>query len=258
MSDRPIRDCEHPKARHQHGTPQAYVLDKCRCTPCTDANTQRENERDAAKAAGTYDTGRVDAEPVRGHILKLKKAGYGLKTIARLAKVSNSTLGKIIYGDPSRNMPPRARVEKHVAARVLAINPSLTTLGETVKINAAPTQARIRHLVCLGYSIGWQAKRMGKEHGNFALIMNKTQCNAKTAREIRTLYLLLWDKPRVARNRHEQAAITRALAYAAAHGWEALPPPTEIPSAEAPVNPDRALTQFLTDRIHRQARRKTA
>ena len=258
MSDRPVRDCEHPKARHQHGTPQAYVLDRCRCTPCTEANTRRENERAAAKAAGTYDVGRVDADPVRQHLAKLKKAGYGLKTIAKHAQVSNATLGKIIYGDPSRSMPPRARVEKRVAARILAIKPSLTTLGETVAIKAGPTQDRIKHLVCLGYSIGWQSKRLGRNHGNFALVMSRTHCSAKTAREIRALYLLLWDKPRVARNRHEQAAITRALSYAAAHGWEQLPPPTEIPHAESPVNPDRALTQFLTDRIHRQARRRSA
>jgi hypothetical protein len=251
------RDCQCPRANHTHGTPTAYVVDKCRCTPCTEANTAREQARQAAKKAGTYDAGRTDAEPVRTHIEQLRARGYGLKQIAKLARVSQSTLGKIIYGDPSRNMPPRARVEKHVADRVLAIRPSLSTVGETIHVKAGPTQDRVRSLVCIGYSIGWQAKRLGKMHGNFARVLDHEQVNAKTARDVRDLYLLLWDKPRQATNRHEAAAITRAKKYAAERGWTELPAPY-LTGSEAPVNPDKGITAFLEQRLHRQARRVSA
>lgn len=252
--ERNKRDCQCPRANHTHGTPTAYVIDKCRCTPCTEANTAREQARQAAKKAGTYDAGRTDAEPVRTHIQQLRTRGYGLKQIAKLARVSQSTLGKIIYGDPSRNMPPRARVEKHVADRVLAIRPSLTTVGETIHVKAEATQARIRTLVCLGYSINWQAQRLGKINGNFARVMHNDQVNAKTAREVRDLYLLLWDKPRQPANRHEAAAISRAIKYAADRGWTQLPPP-HLTGAEAPVNPDKSINAFLEQRLNRQTKR---
>ncbi|QAY16097.1 helix-turn-helix DNA-binding protein [Arthrobacter phage Elesar] len=252
--ERITRDCECPRANHVHGTPTAYVIDKCRCIPCTEANLKREQDRRAAKKAGNYDAGRVDAEPVRHHIERLRARGYGIKQIAKLARVSNSTLGKIVYGDPSRNMPPRARVERHVADRVMAVRPSLSTVGQTTHVKAGPTQARIQSLVCLGYSIGWQAIRLGKVNGNFARVLEHDNVNAKTAREVRDLYLLLWDKPRQAANRHEAAAITRAIRYAEARGWTELPPP-HLSGSEAPVNPDKGINAFLEQRLNRQTKR---
>ncbi|MCO4276112.1 hypothetical protein NG701_17055 [Pseudarthrobacter sp. HLT3-5] len=255
IAERVKRDCQCPRANHQHGTPIAYVVDKCRCTPCTDANTKREQARAAGIAAGTYDVGRVDAGPVREHILALGKRGYGLKTLARVAGVSNATLGKIIYGDPSRNMPPRARVETRVAERVLAVRPSLSTVGATTKVKAGPTQARIRTLACLGYSVGWQWRRLGREMSNSTRVMEHELCNAETARAVRDLYLLLWDKPRVAANRHEAAAISRTINRATAAGWEQLPSP-HLSSSEAPVNPDKSIDHFLQERMKRQMRRR--
>lgn len=254
-AERVKRDCQCARANHPHGTPTAYVVDRCRCTPCTEANTKREQERAAAKAAGTYDAGRVDAQPVREHILSLRARGYGLKVIARLAKVSNSTLGKIVYGDPSRDMPPRARVEKHVADRVMAVKPSLTTVGATVGVKAGPTQARIKTLACLGYSVGWQGRRLGKRHSNFSRVLDNEYCRAETARAVRDLYLLLWDKPRIANTRHEAAAIARTLNRARAAGWGQLPPP-HLSSSEAPVNPDKSIDHFLQERMRRQMRRR--
>lgn len=251
------RDCKHPRANHAHGTPTAYVRDECRCTPCTEANRLREKKRQADKKAGDYDAGRVDAAPVRNHIESLRARGYGLKKLAKVARVSNATLGKIIYGDPSRNMPPRARVEKHVADRVLAVRPSLSTVGETVKVKGEATHARIKTLVCLGYSIGWQAQRLGKVNGNFARVLEHEMVNAKTAREVRDLYLLLWDKPRQAENRFDATAITRAKQYAGARGWTQLPPP-HLTGSEAPVNPDKGITAFLEQRLQRQTRRISA
>lgn len=249
------RDCQCARANHQHGTPTAYVVDKCRCTPCTKANNKREQDRAAAKAAGTYDAGRVDANPVREHIRALAERGYGLKVISRLSKVSNATLGKIIYGDPSRNMPPRARVEKHVAERVLAVKPSLSTVGATIKVKATPTQARVKSLACLGYSVGWQARRLGKWESNFGQLLDRELCNAETARAVRDLYLLLWDKPRIASNRHEAAAISRTINQAQANGWEQLPPP-HLSSSEAPVNPDKSIDHFLQERMRRLMKRR--
>lgn len=253
--ERTKRECQCARANHQHGTATAYVVDKCRCVPCTEANNTRERERERAKAAGTYDAGRVDAGQVRDHILALRKRGYGLKMVSRLSGVSNATLGKIIYGDPSRNMPPRARVAKHVAEQVLAVRPSLSTVGKTIRVNAAPTKARVKSLACLGYSVGWQGKRLGRHHANFALVLDRDACNAETARAVRDLYLLLWDKPRIASTRREADAIRRTIKRAEEAGWKQLPPP-HLSSSEAPVNPDKSIDHFLQERMRRQMRRR--
>ena len=39
---RVTRDCEHPGHPHRHGTRVAYVIDRCRCEPCTAANHHRK------------------------------------------------------------------------------------------------------------------------------------------------------------------------------------------------------------------------
>ena len=45
------RDCQCKRASHVHGTRTAYVVDKCRCRPCTDAlridRTQKPRPGDA-------------------------------------------------------------------------------------------------------------------------------------------------------------------------------------------------------------------
>ena len=45
MSDRPTRDCQCPRANHQHGTRTAYVVDRCRCDPCREAARIYEAQR---------------------------------------------------------------------------------------------------------------------------------------------------------------------------------------------------------------------
>lgn len=252
--ERPVRDCEHKRVKHEHGTPTAYVLDRCRCVPCTTANTAREKRRELDRQRGTYDSGRVDARPVRDHIVALREAGYGLKQLAKVAKVSNATLGKIVYGDPSRKTPPRARVEKHVADRVLAVKPSLSTLGETTLVKSADTVARIQHLVCMGYSIGWLAGRSGMTNNSLFRMMDHDVCQAKTARTVRQLFLQFGDKPRLGDSRHEAAATTRAIRYAADRGWALIPLPNAPASVtEAPVEPETGLDWFMKqrqDRMH--------
>lgn len=42
---RVARECEHPGHPHRHGTRVAYVLDRCRCEPCTAANRDDLVER---------------------------------------------------------------------------------------------------------------------------------------------------------------------------------------------------------------------
>lgn len=222
MSERVKRDCTCKRARHVHGTRTAYVVDKCRCRPCTDASAKVQAERSRLQAYGRYDSGRVDAQPIREHITMLMAYGIGLKRIAALAGVSNATLGKILYGDQTRNMPPRARTEKHVAAGVLAIKPSLDNLGQTVSVDATGTRRRIQALVTIGWSQSRIGERLGMEPSNFNRTIKADMVHAETARKVKALYEELWDQPQTGTDWHTKASASRARNYAKAHGW--LPP----------------------------------
>lgn len=222
MTERIKRDCECKRAKHVHGTRTAYVVDKCRCRECTDASAHEQSARNRLQAYGRYDSGRVDAQPVREHIAMLMEYGVGLKRIAALAGVSNSTLGKILYGDRPRNMPPRARVEKHVADGVLAVHPTIETLGRTVTVDATGTRRRIQALVTIGWSQSRIGHRLGMEPGNFNRTIKSARVNADTARKTRALYEELWNQPQTGTDQRSKISVARAKNYAKAHGW--VPP----------------------------------
>ncbi|QDG61216.1 hypothetical protein [Pseudarthrobacter sp. NIBRBAC000502771] len=222
MNARVKRDCQCKQANHQHGTRTAYVVDKCRCPECTEASRKVQAERSRLQAYGRYDSGRVDAQPVREHIVKLMAYGIGLKRIAALAGVSNATLGKILYGDQTRNMPPRARTEKHVAKGVLAVKPNLGNLGKTVSVDATGTRRRIQALVTIGWSQSKIGERLGMAPGNFNRTIKSAMVQAETARKVKALYEELWNQPQTGDEWRERISAARSRNYAKEHGW--LPP----------------------------------
>ncbi|MGH4000388.1 MAG: hypothetical protein ACRDTJ_23335, partial [Pseudonocardiaceae bacterium] len=131
--DRTPKPCLHKIANHQHGERATYVLDKCRCIPCSKANTEAENWRHRQKAYGRY-TKYVNAMPVREHIQALRDAGMGLKTIAKRAGIGTGTMSKIVYGvyapgTGGRNgkgdliRPPARRVLRETAEKLYALDP---------------------------------------------------------------------------------------------------------------------------------------
>lgn len=222
MSERITRECQCKRAKHAHGTRTAYVVDKCHCRPCTDAASQVESTRRRMKAYGRYDIGRVDAQPVREHIAALMEYGIGMKRIAAVAGVSNSTLGKIMYGEPSRGVPPRDRVEKHVADGVLAIRPSLEHLGKSVTVDSTGTCRRIQALVTIGWSQSRLGVLLGMEPGNFNRTIKSPRVHADTARKVKALYDELWNQPQTGDDWRSRISVNRSRNYAKGHGW--LPP----------------------------------
>jgi lambda repressor-like predicted transcriptional regulator len=155
------RDCQHKEADHQHGTRQAYVLDKCRCRPCRIANAEHEAARTKAKAYGRYDVGRVDAQPAREHLAMLAENGISLKRAAELAGVAQSTLGHIVYGRKERGEGPRKRIERRVADAILAVRPGFDSMPEARIIDGTGTARRIQALVAIGHSINSLAAAAG-------------------------------------------------------------------------------------------------
>lgn len=216
----PKRECLHKQAQHEHGTRQAYVLDRCRCAPCRKANSVHESARAKAKAYGRYDSCRVDAPPVREHVQTLMANGIGIKRIAALTGVSTGTLSKLLYGVPSKGVPPRIRCRPDVAEKLLAVRPRMETVANGALVDGTGTHRRLQALVAIGYSMSNLGDQLGIQRGNMNDVTGgRTQVTAATARKVTTLYERLWNKPNEPTDMHAKAAAQRARNHAAAHGW---------------------------------------
>jgi transcriptional regulator with XRE-family HTH domain/transposase-like protein len=213
------RDCEHKQARHEHGTQLAYIRDRCRCHDCTAASAKAEDQRNRQIAYGRYDTGRVDAQPVREHIQTLANYGIGMDRTATLAGISKATVMRIIYGSPTLNIKPRARVDKHIAEAIQAIQPELRHLGQKTTVNAAGTRRRIQALVAIGWSQSRIAEQLGMSRPNFSRALHGENVHAETARKVQALYDQLWNRPQTGNDHRTRISANRARNHARTNGW---------------------------------------
>lgn len=217
----PRRDCHHKIARHEHGTRTAYVLDRCRCRACRDANSAAERQMTRAQAYGRWQP-YIDADPTRAHIARLRADGIGLKRIAALSGVAHGTLWKLVYGKPrvDGTCVPSRRCRPETAARILAVTASLEHLGSVVLVDATGTRRRMQALVAIGWSISCLGRRLGIT--NIHNTIASDQVYARTALAVSQLYAELWDVRPPETTHRERYSASRARNYAAAHGW--LPP----------------------------------
>ncbi len=190
--DRTPKPCLHAIADHQHGTHACYVLDRCRCLPCSAANATYESTRARRHAYGRFDT-YVDAQPVRAHVEHLIASGIGLKRIAEVAGVAYSSLGKLIYG--TATSPPSGKVTRPTADRVLAVSVTLNTYAPGAVVPNVGTKRRLQALMAVGWSQSALARGIGMELRNFNhLVHGQRAVTAKNARAVADLYDRLWDQ----------------------------------------------------------------
>lgn len=202
-----------------HGTRAKYVVDKCRCEPCTVANREAARHRSREKAYGRWEA-YIDAEPARAHVRRLGAQGMGWKRVARAAGLSPSTVWKLVYGDRTRFDGPSKRVRRHTAEAILGVR---LDLADGANIDATGTKRRIQALVCLGHSVSSLAERLGWQPSNFhRLVHEATQVEVRTARAVAELYDKLSMTPAAGGHWQRKGAVTRAKNYAASFGW--LPP----------------------------------
>lgn len=248
LVDRTPKPCLHKEADHQHGERATYVLDKCRCIPCSKANAASEEQRRRLKAYGRYNK-YVAAEHVRAHLRELGEYGIGLKRVAELSGVSTGTLSKLMYGvyaetgtGGGRNGPgdrvrePSRRVLRSTAEKVYAVEAIPANLGPGQADHERTPIARLhlRALVALGWSQSKLATRLGILPTNLGPVIGTSPAGGPRRREglrvlsrrtvdkIEALYAELSMTVPTADTRFEQAGITRARKYAQEQGW--LPP----------------------------------
>lgn len=168
-----------------HGTHACYVWgpgpgagEGCRCEPCRDAAAAYERER-KRRVAPPY----VAAGPVRRHLRWLSENGVGWKRAARTAGVPESTVWKLLYGDPQRGQKPSKRVRPATRDKLLAVRPGDAADGAYV--DATRTWEHIDTLLSRGWTKAAISRAIGQ--GGRALQLGRRQVTARHARAIAAL-----------------------------------------------------------------------
>jgi transcriptional regulator with XRE-family HTH domain len=215
----PEQPCTHG-AQHVHGTYVCYVIDRCKCRPCRDANnTYTANlHRRHMYGKASY----VDAGPARAHIHELTAAGMGLKRIVAVSTISQGLLWKLMYGKtrPDGTRTPSKRIKPATEQTILAIT---LDLAGGAKIDSTGTTRRIQALVACGWSMSKLAARLGIGRANFTgLAQGRTGVTVTHAKAVADLYDELWDVAPPHVEWRDHIAYSRALNYSAKAGW--VPP----------------------------------
>jgi len=222
QNDRPVRDCQHSTVHHEHGTPDGYAQDRCRCPACTRANTVHKQQRRVAIAHGTYD-GLVDAGAVREHLQRLRDAGHGIPRIAHLARVGRGTVNALVYGEPSRGLSPSGQVLADTAQRLFAVDPVTAPLAGGSRVPATGPRRRLQALACTGWSTPALAANTTLPRRTLTRLQTGVTPNVTvaTARTVAALYerFRLVPPPLSTSQQHTTARHTAAAAQAA--GWRA-------------------------------------
>lgn len=262
LVDRTPKPCLHKIANHQHGTRACYVLDRCRCEPCSEANSQAETQRERMKAYGRYHK-YVNAEHVRAHLAELKEYGIGLKRVSALSGVSSGSLTKIWYGTygpavgPHRGRNgngdlirgPARRVLRSTAEKIFEIEPIPANLSPGQKDHERTPLARLhlRALVALGWSQSKLAQRLGMLPTNLGPVIGDGRTLSRgTVDQIEALFHELCMTRPPETNQRERIAASRARNYAAAHGWL---PPLALDDLDAADVADDDLDHAVVERL---------
>jgi hypothetical protein len=227
LPPRPRKRTRCPKDHKHAAASTCFIQHQCRCTPCVEAHNARERNRQRQKAYGRFDTGLVDADPVREHILMLGEYGIGYKRVAELAGVGITGVRSLIWGrqDPGDRygeIPKRVTREK--AEKILAVQPIVENLGSRRPLPALGAHRRVQALVTRGWSLSKIAARLDMDIANFWQVMQSERIGAGLHLRIAALYDELWDQSPPHELWHDAAAYTRTINYAKRKGY--LPPLT--------------------------------
>ena len=168
----------------QHGTRAKYVVEKCRCEPCTDANRryQRERLRHDARVRYGIEVPRVayiDATEARDHLRWLSSVGVGRTQVHLRTGVAISSIDKIRTGKVRK-------ARQATVDAILAVGRSHVADGTL--IDARSTWRKIGDLKQAGYSQTWIARQLGSTAKRPALQIGRDKVTAGTARKIAELH----------------------------------------------------------------------
>lgn len=221
-----VKDLKVCPSEHNHGgSLVCYNLHQCRCAPCIQNRSATDARRARLKAYGRYDTGLVDAEPVRDHLLLLGEFGLGYKRVARIAGLGTTPVRNVIWGrqdpGPRKGEIPK-RIKRENAEKILAVAPDISLLAGGAKIPARGTHRRLQALVARGWSQSKLATRLGVETSNFGGVLRRTHVTVSLHRKVAALFDEIWDQLPPHTAWRDSIAYSRTLRYARERRW--LPP----------------------------------
>lgn len=211
---------------HKHaGSSTCYIQHQCRCVPCKEHHSEMASRRTRLKAYGRFDSGLVDAEPVREHMMMLAEFGLGYKRVAAIAGIGITPTRNIIWGrqEPGpRYGEMQKRVKRETAEALLAVRPDIENLAGGATIPARGTHRRLQALVAIGWSQAKLAARLDIDAGNFWSLMQRDRVSVRVHREVEVLFEELWNVLPAHAEWRDKSAFNRARGYAKKRRW--LPP----------------------------------
>lgn len=192
-----------------------YSYHRCRCAPCTEANTVYYQ----ATAHLTRRHQWAPAEPARQRLLILRDAGLSVPAIAALCHVSPSQLRFLIRG-------PKGRVVQRVRKSMLdALNAisyhdlTAAVLPPGTYIDGAQSMRQLQSLAAAGWSMAAIARNTGLAKGTLISIINGAGTREATRARIGAAHTALHSTAPASRSHHERSAVGAARARAALNGW---------------------------------------
>lgn len=168
----------------QHGTRAKYVVEKCRCEPCTNANRtyQRQRDRQARRVRYGIEEPRpayIDATEAHKHLLWLCSVGVGKRQVAELTGIAVTTIWNIRTGRITK-------CRQSTADKILAVGKSKAADG--ARVDAKDTWRRIDDLLAHGWTKQAIARAIGSKAKVPALQLSRSRVSAKHARAIEQLH----------------------------------------------------------------------
>jgi hypothetical protein len=168
-----------------HGSYVKYVVEKCRCEDCRQANRvygRRRCRERSERRWGVRPPLFVDAVPVREHLDVLRAAGIGRVQLQEITGVGHTALWKIATGRVRRCTPQTAEA-------ILGV-----TCTDHVAMRSQTDAARAKEIIDWLRQQGWTKTRIAMTLGykTGALQIGETEtCTLRTLRRLETLQRLV-------------------------------------------------------------------
>lgn len=168
----------------EHGTRAKYVVEKCRCELCTQANRDyaRQRDRQERRARYGFDKPRpayIDATEAREHLRWLSKVGVGKRQVHAQTGVSLTSIYDIRSGRLTK-------CRLSTANKILAVGRSKTADGALV--DAKQTWRRIDDLLKHGWTKRAIAEALGSKAKTPSLQLGRNTVTTRQARAIEQLH----------------------------------------------------------------------
>lgn len=203
----------------EHGTYARYASGcELKCGPCETAKREYTRNRARLIAYGEWNPW-VDAEPVRQHVKEIQAAGIGLPRLAIAAGVGQSTLNRLIHGEPKFSRPPTRSMRPEVADRILAVSTTSGPLAGKIRVDATGTRRRLQALIFLGWTLEQLGEGIGASATSVYRALRNETVLAERASSVADLYDRLWDKRPTLVTGHDKTSASKARKMAAERGW---------------------------------------